>query len=611
MEGEIQYVDQVEQEEGDTLDELIEEVYMELKEATETQHLTIDDEAAEGDLQRKEHHQVQGNHGSVNVECQAEPSTMVIETGPQQEHIVSEETIETEHQNVVGGDNSSRPSTTPWSNRSNLISEQGQEQGSRKVRLWKRSIQHTPQTRRGRGRPRKRDMQMEIMEPPEVTEIGDLMAENEQETGERSLSREGQSGWIEIRDHTEGMQNKINQQGTADQIYKINDVEPQEQECKFTDNLNELQPQESTEEQNHAQIHVQGYKGATEGQIQLEEDNNEGAKGQSHTAQIQDEINKKSLIDQISKRSNVDLHEREYHVDDNLDEQQLEDNECRGNPTVREVTEKQCQPQTWQAELTLVLSEPRTQEPNGNEQQDQLKGGQMKIMGQNNICLGDCVWIEEENHVKKAFEVLEERNQQIDHPEVITEENQSEDLHCFLVDTSGKDDEESEHCDELKKLENENNEEQYPSGNTQADANPHEQHNEDQKQQFEQPKKIFLEQVEIAEHDQPIKESERMGTENVGAIIKGNEMNLHLKQTLLEPQCRQLQPHSKSQPDQTEQRLDLPSPEKSSETNQRRKLRPRPSRNESTDVANRSESFAAMPELRKRQELGARRSLRS
>lgn len=86
-EQELDYMNKMEQTEGDVLDELIEEVYIELMEATTASHQMIEDE---GHLGRNEHHhQVKGSQGPVDVECQVEPSSMIIEIeGPEEEKMV-------------------------------------------------------------------------------------------------------------------------------------------------------------------------------------------------------------------------------------------------------------------------------------------------------------------------------------------------------------------------------------------------------------------------------------------------------------------------------------------------------------------------------------------
>ncbi|KAL0430256.1 UNVERIFIED_CONTAM: hypothetical protein Sradi_0651600 [Sesamum radiatum] len=674
MEEEIGQVGQVEPHEEDMLDELIEEVYMELMEAAEIQDLTVDDESAMGNLQRAEHHQVQVNQDSVSDEGQAEPRTMVIEVEPQQQdNIVSQEKFGTEQRNV-GGDTSPRPHETSCCHRKTPISMQGQgqgqcqEQGSKRITVQKRSIQskHTPHTGRRRGRPYKRGLQMEetgeLMELLEATATGALVEENKLDIREQNQSKENLNEQIEIQDHAEEMQHhKINQLIPADQVYEMNDVEPQEQEYRFTDDLNEQQIQESTfgrppvakvvleqnhlegdqgscsEEQNHAQILLQENKGATAGLIQLKEDKDERVNGLNHKAGIQDVIGEKTSKHQASK------------------------------PVLKEVIRKQVQ--------QLVLGEPQKQESNLIQQQDQLKGGQGEVAGEKSFSEGDCPLIEEETHIKKSFEVLGEQNLQIEQLEAITEQNQPEELHCIFVYRDQKENDEFKHCDQPRKLEKENNEENCHSGKTQADEHPHKQRNEDQIQQKEHITRSFSEQpVTIAEHEQPMEESERMGTETLkvegnaengqkviltfeetsGSMMQRKQRNIlgnleqqnrcgdrkyvsehqsdalsvetskeeksvedssivvsmhKHKQTMEKPQCRQLRPRPpKFQPDQTEERSDLPSEERSSENNQRRKLRPRPSKTESTEIANRA--AAARPVLQKRQELSARRSLK-
>ncbi|PIN25979.1 hypothetical protein CDL12_01258 [Handroanthus impetiginosus] len=513
------------------MDELIEEVYMELKDATEIEHATIDDEAAAGNLQRKEHDQAQRDLDSANVECQAEPSTRTIEVdvGPQQQHIVSEE----------------------------------------------RFIMHEKQ--------------------------GD----------------------------DEGMQHKINQQSADDKKYETSDVQREEQENKYSDDLEEQQQLESKSA---------GLDGATLVLERKHLKDNQGSwtEGQNHA--------------QIPVQENIGATAEQMLLTEDKDE-------YSGDPTLKAVAEKKFQPQPLEIELNLVPGESQKQESDGIEQQDQLKGGEMKIIGKKKIREGDCPLIEKESQIKEAFEILEEQNQQIEQPEVIIETNQPDKQHCILVELQ-----EFEHCDELTKVEQQKNEEKCPSGETKVDEHPHEQHNEDQQEKA----------VEKAEGTQPIEKSKRMGTETLkvgdnaensqniiltfegtsGSKTQNKQKNmehknkcgdakyiserqsditslemstevkpvedpstthskLQPKQTMVKPQCRQLRPRPpKCRPDQTKEQFDLPNLEKSHEANQRRKLRPRPSKNESTEVENRAESFTARAESRKRLEIGGRRSLR-
>ncbi|KAK6157600.1 hypothetical protein DH2020_011848 [Rehmannia glutinosa] len=500
-----------------------------------------------------------------------------------------------------------------------------------KVNMMEGESEHVGQVERDEGDMLDELIEEVYMELMEATEIHNLTTEifNAQ-------SNQGEIEWIEVRDHAEGTEREINQQSTAGQIYEINDAKTWEQEHKSPDDLNELQLQECTfatpcgpkvvveqkyleqdqvswtEEQNHAQIHVE-------------------VKGQNHTAGIQDEISGTSLMDQVSERSNVGIQEREYQVDEYLDEKQLEE-ECWGNPAPKEAIENQSQPQPCQTGLALVLDGPLSQESNDFEQQVQQKGGEMEIIGQIDMREGQCPLIEEENHIEKAFEVLEEQNDNIERPEVILEQNQPGELHCLLVGREGKNNEEYEHCDELKITENEDSEEQSLSGKTQTDEHSKKPHNVDQNQQSEEQTILFSEQtVEIADHHQPVEEFKRMGTETLKVEDDADSRENTILTTILgdmeqqnkcedkiyvseqqsdisglqtptvEPQNRQLRPRPlKFQPDQTEDQFGFQSAEKSSESNQRHKLRPRPSKNEPLEVSNKAESLAANREPRKR-----------
>ncbi|KAG8366722.1 hypothetical protein BUALT_Bualt17G0108900 [Buddleja alternifolia] len=532
-----EYVGEMEPHKEDMLDELIEEVYMELTEAPDIQSLTTEDEEAEGNLQREEHYQVQGNQDSVNVECQAEPSDMAIEIDPQEQ---------------------------------------------------------------------------------EYEDNDDLNEQHLQES-ESSIPDEAEMN-----------------------------VEPKNVE--FDESC-------WTEGQNHTQIHVQEDIGGMEGQIQVNDDKDEGVEGQKFVTGIEDEINKRSLMDRSGEMSNCDPKEREYNI--------VEKNECRGNPIVEVMIEQQLHPLPLPTILALELDEPRKEVSHWNEQQDQPTKGQTEIIGQEKMSEGDCPLIEEENNLKNALEVLEEQNQKI---EVIIEQNQREDQHCNFVDRDKKENEEFEHCDDMRKSEKGNSDEPNPSEKAQAGTLEQKEHHhkepkEDQNQHLEQIKSLFSQEVEIAEHVPPIKESKEVSTEivNLGdnaendqntiltserssVSMMQNEQTIsenmeqqskctdqqsdnsgvemtsevksmedsstsqshqNVKQKMEKPQCRQLRPRpTKSQPDQIEES----SLDNSSETDQRRKLRPRRSKDESSKAANSDEPLATR--LRKRKEVGARRSLR-
>lgn len=174
-------------------------------------------------------------------------------------------------------------------------------------------------------------------------------------------------------------------------------------------------------------------------------------------------------------------------------------------------------------------------------------------------------------------------------------EQDAEDFHDKIIDEvcleQDAEDSDDEIIDEVCfELDEETETQHLMADEANLQINPHNQQNEDQNQ----PEKLFQKQpLEIAEHGQPVKESERIGIKNFGENIEGYDMSQHLRKASLESQWRILGPRpSKFQPGRTE--------ETSSETNQQCKIRMRLSRNESTEVANRSEPLASRSSLRNR-----------
>ncbi|KAL6539056.1 hypothetical protein OROMI_025382 [Orobanche minor] len=103
--------------------------------------------------------------------------------------------------------------------------------------------------------------------------------------------------------------------------------------------------------------------------------------------------------------------------------------------------------------------------------------------------------------------------------------------------------------------------------------------------------------TEEQNYSRQIEESKEMGIKR----LKMEDDTSKKVEPLVEPQSRQLQPQPpKFQQDQTERQFGLSTPDKSRETNQCRKLRSRPSNNESNEVGNRAESWAARHSLQER-----------
>ncbi|KAL6529172.1 hypothetical protein OROGR_014795 [Orobanche gracilis] len=103
--------------------------------------------------------------------------------------------------------------------------------------------------------------------------------------------------------------------------------------------------------------------------------------------------------------------------------------------------------------------------------------------------------------------------------------------------------------------------------------------------------------TEEQNYSRPIEESKEMGIKR----LKMEDDTSKKVEPLVEPQSRQLRPQPpKFQQDQTEGQFGLSTPDKSRETSQCRKLRSRPSNNESDEVENRAESWAARHSLQER-----------
>lgn len=168
MRREIKHVDQVEQDVGRTVDELVEEVYLERG----------------------------GGHLRNELIANQEHRNKLINE-PRQDH----------------GSKKVRPRR-----RSNRSSTRGQDTGKITEQDEEDSLDEVIE-----------EVYMELQEATEtrdlitdneaaavkehhqVQDIGKVMVENEQEIIEQCLSGGGQSGGIEIRDHTQAMQNRINQ----------------------------------------------------------------------------------------------------------------------------------------------------------------------------------------------------------------------------------------------------------------------------------------------------------------------------------------------------------------------------------------------------------------